>query len=227
MHRLSCQLISFLFLAAISFLFAEAIPAYPGRKYIELGGHKFFLDRNGSGSPTVLLWSGQGGGFLDWLLVQPEISKGNRVCSFEPAGFGRSDATPDSDTFEGNVRTLTEALQNAREHGPFVVVGQSYGGIDARLFENQHPELVRGMVLIDSYEIAAPWKGQMVPLYELTADQLRSTLPDHSHAPRPTAPTEIEPPMEDATKSGQLEGWKQILDEVAMVVAELAQAKQG
>jgi uncharacterized protein YndB with AHSA1/START domain len=32
-------------------------------------------------------------------------------------------------------------------------------------------------------------------------------------------------PMEDATKSGQLEGWKQILDKVAIVVAELAQAK--
>jgi len=32
-------------------------------------------------------------------------------------------------------------------------------------------------------------------------------------------------PMEDATKSGQLEGWKQILDKVAIVVAELAQAR--
>jgi uncharacterized protein YndB with AHSA1/START domain len=32
-------------------------------------------------------------------------------------------------------------------------------------------------------------------------------------------------PMEDATKSGQLEGWKQILDKIAIVVAELAQAK--
>ncbi|HEY9126553.1 MAG TPA: SRPBCC domain-containing protein, partial [Acidobacteriaceae bacterium] len=32
-------------------------------------------------------------------------------------------------------------------------------------------------------------------------------------------------PMEEATKSGQMEGWKQILDKVAAVVAELAQAK--
>lgn len=32
-------------------------------------------------------------------------------------------------------------------------------------------------------------------------------------------------PMEEATKSGQVEGWKQILDKVAIVVAELAQAK--
>ena len=32
-------------------------------------------------------------------------------------------------------------------------------------------------------------------------------------------------PMEDAIKSGQVEGWKQILDKVAIVVAELAQAK--
>ena len=31
--------------------------------------------------------------------------------------------------------------------------------------------------------------------------------------------------MEDATKSGQVEGWNQILDKVATVVAELAPAK--
>jgi hypothetical protein len=32
-------------------------------------------------------------------------------------------------------------------------------------------------------------------------------------------------PMESAKNSGQLEGWNQILDKVAAVVAELAQAK--
>ena len=32
-------------------------------------------------------------------------------------------------------------------------------------------------------------------------------------------------PMEDATKSGQVEGWKQILDKVAGVIAEMAAAK--
>jgi hypothetical protein len=32
-------------------------------------------------------------------------------------------------------------------------------------------------------------------------------------------------PMESAKDSGQLEGWNQILDKVAAVVAELAQAK--
>jgi hypothetical protein len=31
--------------------------------------------------------------------------------------------------------------------------------------------------------------------------------------------------MESAKESGQLEGWKQILDKIAAVVAELAQAK--
>jgi hypothetical protein len=31
--------------------------------------------------------------------------------------------------------------------------------------------------------------------------------------------------MEEATKSGPVEGWKQILDKVAMVIAELAQTK--
>lgn len=180
------------------------IRTIPGR-YIDNHGHKFYLDCYGTGAPTVLLWSGQGGGFLDWLLVQPEIAKTNRVCSFDPAGFGRSDATPDSDTFEGNVDALTEALRNAEERGPFVLVGQSYGGINARLFQYKHPKLVRGIVLIDSYEIVAPWKGQMVPLYQLSAEQLQSTLPDHSHAPRPTPPSTIEPPFKKLPVAAQQE----------------------
>jgi len=33
--------------------------------------------------------------------------------------------------------------------------------------------------------------------------------------------------MEDTTRSGQLEGWKQILDKIAIVIAELVQTKSG
>ena len=169
------------------------VPVYRGERYLKVNGGTFYLNCAGKGSPTVLLWSGQGGGFLDWTFVQPEIAKTNRVCSFDSAGFGRSSSVPSDDTFEGNVNTLYQALQEAKGGGPFVLVGQSVGGVEARLFEVKHPELVRGMVLVDSYELAAPLNGKPVPMYELSAEQMRAALPDRSRAQRPVPPTTIEP----------------------------------
>jgi pimeloyl-ACP methyl ester carboxylesterase len=45
---------------------------------------------------------------------------------------------------------LHTLLQNGGVKGPFVLVGHSLGGMDARMFANQYPYEVVGMVLLDS-----------------------------------------------------------------------------
>jgi len=45
---------------------------------------------------------------------------------------------------------LHTLLQNGGVKGPFVLVGHSLGGMDARMFANQYPYEVVGMVLVDS-----------------------------------------------------------------------------
>ena len=127
MARILLWLILLISPISASALQAENRPVYPGGRYVAAGGGQLFLDCYGKGSPTVLLWSGQGGGFIDWLLVQPELSKTNRVCSFDPAGFGRSATVANGETFAASVDLLDIGLRNAHENGPFVIVGQSNG----------------------------------------------------------------------------------------------------
>ncbi len=56
-----------------------------------MGGRKMHVYCTGSGEPTVILEAGASSFSLDWSLVQPEIAKTNRVCSYDRARLGWSD----------------------------------------------------------------------------------------------------------------------------------------
>ena len=56
----------------------------PGR-LIDVGGRKLHLNCIGSGSPTVVLEAGASSFAIDWSLVQPEIARTQRVCSYDRA----------------------------------------------------------------------------------------------------------------------------------------------
>jgi hypothetical protein len=47
----------------------------------------------GKGTPTAVLDAGMGDSTVSWALVQPELSKTTRVCSFDRAGLGFSDVS--------------------------------------------------------------------------------------------------------------------------------------
>src|SRR6478752_895325 len=71
----------------------------PGR-LIDVGGYRLHLLCAGQGSPTVVLESGGGMSSIEWALVQPEVAKFTRVCSYDRAGYGWSDSGRQADTIE-------------------------------------------------------------------------------------------------------------------------------
>lgn len=121
----------------------------PGRM-IEVGGYRLHLNCSGSGSPTVILDSGADAVSLHWFKVQPEVAKFTRVCSYDRAGYGWSDLAPTIPYVDENAKRLHTLLTNAGVASPFVMVGQSYGGLIVRMFEHQYPEEVSGAVLVES-----------------------------------------------------------------------------
>jgi len=99
--------------------------------------------------PTVILDSGLGVPAIGWKLVQDQVAKFTRVCSYDRAGYGWSDAGPLPRTSLQIARELHALLTTAGEKGPFVLVGHSFGGINVRVYTGQYPHEVVGMVLVD------------------------------------------------------------------------------
>lgn len=115
-------------------------------------GRKLFLSCAGSGSPTVVLEAGAGGGARAWTEVQPEIAPFARVCAYDRANLpgGASDPAPKPRTAEDVVADLHAALTAAAVPGPFVMVGHSDGGLFVRLYASRYPDEVSGLVLVDA-----------------------------------------------------------------------------
>ena len=117
---------------------------------MQAGSIRMNIDCSGEGSPTVMLESGLGGPSVDWLMVQPEVAKFARVCSYDRAGYGWSDSGPKPRTSLQIAYELKRLLQAAGQQGPYVLVGHSMGGYDIRVYTGQYPTDVVGMVLVDA-----------------------------------------------------------------------------
>lgn len=115
-----------------------------------MGGYKLHLDCRGAGSPTVVLSAGAGDFSLDWALVQSEVARFTRVCSYDRGGEAWSDLGPKPRTMSQEVFDLHRLLSAAGEHPPYLMVGQSLGGMIARMFALQYSAEVSGIVLVDS-----------------------------------------------------------------------------
>lgn len=121
----------------------------PGR-LVDIGGYRLKINCSGIGSPTVILESGLGDFLAEWQSVQLQISSFTRVCSYDRAGYGESDAGPLPRTSLESSRELHALLQNAGEHPPYILVGHSFGGYNVRVFNGKYPSEVAGVVLADS-----------------------------------------------------------------------------
>jgi pimeloyl-ACP methyl ester carboxylesterase len=119
-------------------------------RLVDAGGHRLKINCAGAGSPTVILESGLGDILGEWQRAQEQISKFTRVCAYDRAGYGESEAGPLPRRSSQISSELHALLQNAGEHPPFILVGHSFGGYNVRVFNGQYPNEVAGVVLADS-----------------------------------------------------------------------------
>jgi len=108
------------------------------------------IDCRGQGGPTVVLDSGLGVPAVGWNPVQTEVAKFARVCSYDRAGYGWSEASSAPRTSLEIVKELHALLEAANEKGPYILVGHSFGGYNVRVYNGQYPNDVAGMVLVDA-----------------------------------------------------------------------------
>ena len=123
----------------------------PGR-LVDIGhGRRLHLVTAGEGSPAVVIIPALAENVLQWLPVVQAVAAETRACVYDRAEVGWSDPPPrwrrTPDLMAADLHALLIA---AGIPPPYVLVGHSIGGIVARRFYAQHPDLVAGMVLVDS-----------------------------------------------------------------------------
>ncbi|HEX6662663.1 MAG TPA: alpha/beta hydrolase [Gaiellaceae bacterium] len=136
---------------------ALAEPPAPAGQLVDVGGYRLHLECVGTGLPTVVIETGQLATRLNYRKVQYALSTENRVCTYDRPGTtapvpSASDQRPASvpPTSETFTRELHALLVNANVPGPYLLAGNSLGGLLVSAFTARHPADVVGLVFIDA-----------------------------------------------------------------------------
>jgi pimeloyl-ACP methyl ester carboxylesterase len=125
----------------------------PLGKLIDIGGwrlHLYGQGLNNSNAPTVVFENGIRGFSFDWIFVQPKVAVFAKTYSYDRAGSAWSDLGPRPHTMQQSVYNLHSLLKKAGVQPPYIFVGASLGGLLVRLYAQQYPSEVAGMVLLDA-----------------------------------------------------------------------------
>jgi pimeloyl-ACP methyl ester carboxylesterase len=157
---------------------ARAYPM-PGQ-LIDVGGHRLHLHCTGSGSPTVVLEPGGGAASSDLGWIAPAVARDTRVCVYDRAGRGWSDAADGPQDGAHIAADLHTLLDRAHVPGPYVLAGHSFGGLYILSFAAQFPDQVAGMVLLDS-TAPKPGLGPTITESDSFVGRVSALLPAVAH----------------------------------------------
>ena len=132
---------------------------------IAAGGRQLRLVCWGTGSPTVLLETG-GANIEEWAGsgIVDELAGRTRVCTYDRAGTGRSDAAPNKRRDADDVVTEAHALlEAAHVNGPLVLLGRSFGGMIVTHYADVMPQDVIGVIVLDTPAPSAEFTEESEP----------------------------------------------------------------
>jgi pimeloyl-ACP methyl ester carboxylesterase len=133
----------------------------PGR-LVDVGGYRLHLLCKGpSGGPVVVMVAGGGTPAVVSYPMQDRIARFARVCSYDRAGLGWSDAAPTPLTFDDHVANLQTLLRVADVPAPYVFVPESFGSLVALAFAERHPEQVAGIAFLDGVDPQLWFQGMV------------------------------------------------------------------
>ena len=197
----------------------------PTGSFAQLAGglRLHYIERPGA-EPAVLLIHGLPGTAEDWNLVT-RLLPGRRTVAIDRPGYGFSSGGYFPE--DRQLQAIEELIARLRLGRP-ILVGHSYGGTLSLAFAERHPDLVRGLVLVDAAagtcqhhsetgaaevrllqamelpvvnQIANATFSQLV--LKLTAEQVDT----EAFAPEPVAPAHLHRALAINMKRGNLEAW--------------------
>ncbi len=130
-------------------LLLDAKFAPPPGDMVSVEGHAVHLVCMGQGSRTYVLDAGAGAGVFEWYRIQPQLAKTGRVCAFDRAGLGWSEAANGGYDGVPAAAYLALLVRAAKIPTPFIYVGHSLGANFAEIYQARYPNDVAALVLIE------------------------------------------------------------------------------
>jgi pimeloyl-ACP methyl ester carboxylesterase len=127
----------------------------PPGELISVAGDRLHLVVEGRpDAPPVLLTSGLGGAWFDWLPTVDLLRDRHRVINFDRPGLGASPPLRGAPTLRAEAARLAALARWAGR--PVIVAAHSYAAFHAEALARTCPDLVAGLILVDpSCESAA------------------------------------------------------------------------
>jgi pimeloyl-ACP methyl ester carboxylesterase len=138
----------------------------PGR-LVDIGGRRLHVLCIGDGVPTVIMESSGLGTSVSAAAVREALSHHTRVCSYDRAGLGWSDAGADEISAGDFADDLLRLLDRGSIRPPYLLVPASVGGLTAEMFARRHADRIAGMVWLDAADSG---------VLERVTTRLRSTI---------------------------------------------------
>jgi pimeloyl-ACP methyl ester carboxylesterase len=120
---------------------------YPGKLVTTSDGKSKHLEVRGTGDLTIVVDASLGG--VEGYLLIDELAKITKVCIYDRSGYGWSESSSAPRTSQQIVNELHDLLSIAEIPPPYLLVGDSFGSYNLRLYAHQFPDEVRGLVLTD------------------------------------------------------------------------------
>ncbi|MBD3237034.1 MAG: alpha/beta fold hydrolase [Candidatus Eisenbacteria bacterium] len=120
-----------------------------GDAWIDVGTHRLHIHCEGEGQPPIIVDVGVGSSGEQWAALRRELAEVSRICTYDRAGYGESEAGPfprDAGTVADELHAL---LRGAALPPPYLLVGHSLGGLHVQVYAARHPDEVAGLVLLD------------------------------------------------------------------------------
>ena len=174
-------------------VFATAQVSTDSSTFVIIKNKRQYYTDKGTGKPTVVFITGLGVAMDDITDIQNEIAKMYRTFSYDRAGIGKSESLDKERTLQNEATELHEILTAAALNKPFILVGHSRGGLLAQYFTSKYPNMVSGLIILDSPPPDFRWRRRAMrtATEKLTFDSLPKQYYDTANPMQPAIKDEL------------------------------------
>ncbi|MFX3673074.1 MAG: alpha/beta fold hydrolase [Paenisporosarcina sp.] len=121
-------------------------------KFVQVGSIKLYTKMFGKKNnfPTIVMDAGYGDYSKAWDSLIHEVARISQVLVFDRAGLGKSEKSQNARISSVMIKEMDELLTGMGIEPPYILVGHSFGGVNARMYATEFTDKVVGLILVDS-----------------------------------------------------------------------------